>query len=67
VPTSKSSLYNVNWKNRQSNLQQPFPDLFTKQEFGPTVPNEYSNKIGYALFNNSTRQQLRDLTQQTKC
>ena len=67
VPTSKSSLYNVNWKNRQSNLQQPFPDLFTKQEFGPTNANEYSNKIGYALFNNSTRQQLRDLTQQTKC
>ena len=67
VPSSKSTLYNVNWKNRQTNIQQPFPDLFKKQEFGLSNPNEHQNKIGYALFNNATRQQIKDLTQETKC
>lgn len=28
VPNSKSSLYNVNWKNQSTNVTQPFPELF---------------------------------------
>ena len=63
VPNSKSSLYNVSWKNQQSNLQQPFPDLFKNPELGLKNTNEHSDIIGYALFNNATRQQLKDLTQ----
>jgi hypothetical protein len=66
IPSSKSSLYNIQWKNSQE-INQPFPDLFKKEIFGPTDPNPDSNKIGYALFNNATRQQLRDLTKETKC
>lgn len=66
IPSSKSSLYNVQWKNSLE-MNQPFPELFKKETFGPTNINSESNKIGYSLFNNSTRQQLKDLTKQTKC
>ena len=67
VPTSQSSLYNVHWQNQNSSLQQPFPDLFKKEEFGPETTNTDPTVIGYALFNNPTRQQLKNLTKPTKC
>ena len=62
---TKSSLYNVQWKNSQQ-ISQPFPELFKKETFAPTDTNPHANTIGYALFNNATRQQLKDLTTQTK-
>ena len=68
VPGSKSSLYNVQWKNQNSsNIQQPFPDLFKKENWGPTELNADPNVMGIGLFNNHTRQQLKDLTKPTKC
>jgi hypothetical protein len=67
VPTSQSSLYNVHWKNANPSLNQPFPDLFKKEEFGPVSTNTDPSVIGYALFNNATRQQLKNLTKPTKC
>lgn len=66
IPSSKSSLYNVNWKNQGTQVKQPFPDLFKTQQFGATQ-NDFDTKIGFALFNNPTRQQLKDLTKPTKC
>jgi hypothetical protein len=66
IPGSKSSLYNVQWKNSQQ-INQPFPDLFKNETFESTNRNPYENTIGFALFNNATRQQLKDLTKQTKC
>jgi len=58
VPSSKSSLYDVQWSNSNSNqVQQPFPNLFKETDFSPVNPNSHSNDIGYALFNNATRQQ----------
>ena len=66
VPSSKSSLYNVKWNNT-TKPQQPFPDLFKKQEFSPYNPNPNPDKIGFGLFNNATRQQVKDLTKETKC
>jgi hypothetical protein len=61
VPSSKSSLYDVKWQN--NNIQnQPFFELFKKEQFNPVNPNPDPNKIGFALFNNSTRQQVRDIT-----
>ena len=66
IPSSKSSLYNVQWKNSQQ-ISQPFPELFKKETFAPNDVNPYASTIGYALFNNATRQQLKDLTKQTKC
>ncbi len=66
IPSSKSNLYNVNWKNNNQH-QQPFPTLFEQEQFHPTNPNPNPDKIGFALFNNATRQQIKDLTKQTKC
>ena len=66
VPSSNSSLFQVNWQN-QNKHQQPFPDLFKDEKFCPTNPNPNPDKIGFALFNNATRQQVKDLTKETKC
>ena len=66
VPSSKSSLYNVHWKN-PTIYSNPFPELFKKEEFGPVSPNDNPNTIGFSLFNNATRQQLKNLTKPTKC
>jgi hypothetical protein len=60
MPSSKSNLYDVKWKNNE-NHEQPFPQLFESQNFLPFNTNPYSNTIGYALFNNATRQQLKDV------
>jgi hypothetical protein len=65
VPSSKSNLYNINWKNKEEN-NQPFPHLFKSQDFFPFDANPHSDIIGYALFNNATRQQLKDLTNDKK-
>jgi hypothetical protein len=62
VPSSKSNLYQVNWQNKNNTQQQPFPDLFKNEKFCPFNPNPNPNIIGYALFNNATRQQVKDLT-----
>ena len=65
IPSSKSSLYNVNWQNNNK-PQQPFSDLFQTEQFCPINPNLNPNQVGYALFNNATRQQTRNLTKETK-
>jgi hypothetical protein len=60
VPSSNSTLYGVKWEN-QTNVKQPFPDLFKNEQFNPINPNQHPDKIGYSLFNNATRQQIKDL------
>lgn len=64
VPSSKSNLYKIHWNNteQQKQLHQPFPGLFEKDKLCPNDPNPYPDHIGYALFNNATRQQVKDLT-----
>lgn len=66
VPSSKSDLYQLKWNNNNNN-NQPFPELFKKEKFSPNNPNQNPNKIGFALFNNATRQQTKDLTKETNC
>jgi hypothetical protein len=61
IPSSQSSLYDVKWQNKE-NHNQPFPNLFKTQDFLPFDANPNTDTIGYALFNNATRQQLKDLT-----
>jgi len=61
VPSSNSSLYNVNWQNSVK-PQQPFPNLFNENSFEAFNPNNHPNDIGYAMFNNATRQQLKDIS-----
>jgi len=62
VPSSKSNLYQVNWSNNNNTSDQPFPNLFKKEQFCPFNPNTDPSVVGYSLFNNATRQQLKDLT-----
>ena len=58
IPESSSSLYNYNWQNNNRVPVQPFPDLFKTETFGPDNKNVHSHTIGFALFNNATRQQM---------
>jgi hypothetical protein len=66
VPTSKSDLYKYNWQNNKS-VMQPFPDLFNKEKFNMFNPTPNPDVVGFGLFNNATRQHLKDLTKHTNC
>ena len=46
---------------------QPFPDLFNKEKFNLFNPNPNPDVVGFGLFNNATRQQVKDLTKPTTC
>jgi hypothetical protein len=64
VPSSNSDLYKFNFKNN-NNVQQPFPGLFQNEHFNSFNPNP--ENIGQGLFQNCTRQQIRDLTNNNSC
>ena len=57
VPSTSSDLYNVQVVGRHE--EQPFPGLFSVQELEPFNPNTYN--LGNDIFNNSTRQQLKNI------
>lgn len=61
IPSSTSSLYSVKWSNSVQ-TPQPFQELFdapTSQLKSSTTTFDTKN-VGYAVFNNATRQQLKD-------
>ena len=60
IPSSKSDLYQLHW-NQQNNVEQPFKHLFETETYDKVNPNPNPDLIGYALFNNSTRQQNKDV------
>jgi hypothetical protein len=60
IPPTHSSLYNINMPYDLS-ANQPYPDLFNKQDFEYFNPNLDATKIGYNIFNNDTRGQLLNL------
>lgn len=60
IPSSNSDMYKYQFHNGQQ-LQQPFPRLFEKTNL-QTTQFDQNQQIGYALFNNSTRHQLKELT-----
>ena len=60
IPSSNSSLYNISIPYDLC-ANQPFPDLFNKQEFDYFNPNLDATRIGYNIFNNDTRGQLLNL------
>jgi hypothetical protein len=66
IPSSKSDLYKVHWTNSQnandSSRKQhaDHPYLFEEAQFAPHNPNPAFDKIGAALFHNSTRHQLNE-------
>jgi hypothetical protein len=57
VPSSNSDLYRVEVVGRQE--VQNHPALFNQEQFAPFNPNTLN--LGTDIFNNSTRQQLKDL------
>jgi hypothetical protein len=56
VPSSNSDLYKVVAVGRQE--VQPFPHLFTEEKYTQFNPN--TDNLGYELWNNHTRQQLKN-------
>jgi hypothetical protein len=60
VPESTSDLYTFQFKPSDNGLNQPFPGLFADHSFSDFNPNP--ENVGSGLFNNCTRQQLKDLT-----
>ena len=59
VPSSNSDLYKFGFNTHASNKsQQPFPELFAREKFDAFDPN--TDDVGHGLFNNCTRQQLKD-------
>lgn len=60
IPSSESSLYVYKTTNIYP-VEQPHKYLFKDETFS-NKPFQHSQHIGYAMFNNSTRCQLKDLT-----
>jgi hypothetical protein len=60
IPSSKSDLY-IHKTTNSYPVAQPYPNLFKENTFSKT-PVSHKQHIGYALFNNPTRQQLKNLT-----
>jgi len=60
VPNSNSDLYENNLDIKNHNLNIDNLILFKKENFKDFNPN-ISNKIGYNIFNNSTRVQLKNI------
>jgi hypothetical protein len=61
VPNSKSDLYSYSFK--PTSVPQSHSLLFEKTNFVEFDPNPDSNVVGYGIFNNPTRTQIRDLTE----
>jgi hypothetical protein len=63
VPSSNSDLYQFSFVPTNK-VDQPHTYLFKNETFNEFNPNEFSEDVGYAMFNNSTRTQIKDLTPQ---
>ena len=65
IPPSTSNLYKFSWENNKSSNQEKDilnnSDLFSQPTFASFNPNVYSDDVGYSLFNNSTRQQNKNV------
>jgi hypothetical protein len=65
VPNSTSDLYQYSFATQRPDKHlQPFQGLFQEEHFNSFNPN--TENVGNGLFNNYTRQQLRDLTGKSK-
>ena len=59
VPGSKSDLYDYSF-TPSNNVNQPHELLFKNDSFNKFNPNCFNEDVGYNLFNNSTRCQIKD-------
>lgn len=63
VPSSNSDLYEYSFKNNNSLLQNNTHNLlFVNEKFDNFNPNPDTNLVGISLFNNATRTQVKDIT-----
>lgn len=60
VPNSSSDLYEYGFNPSQQYMQHQL--LFNKENFNDFNPNPDNNIVGVSIFNNSTRSQIKDLT-----
>jgi hypothetical protein len=60
VPNSGSDLYEYSFNSVQQNMQHQL--LFNNETFNEFNPNPHNNVVGVSIFNNSTRSQIKDLT-----
>jgi hypothetical protein len=63
IPPTTSDLYKVDVTGQA--IQQPFPDLFMKQEFAPFNPNTCG--VGGNFFDNCIRQQIKNCSPEKVC
>lgn len=59
VPSSHSDLYTYQFQPKQA--PQSHPLLFSQDKFNCFDPNPDAQKVGFSLFNNSTRSQIKDV------
>ena len=62
IPDSTSELYNyeVEQNIKPDNVLNSFPHLFREQTFGYFNPNPHSATVGNTIFNNHTRNQIKN-------
>jgi len=63
VPNSNSDIYDFSFMPTNK-VEQPHTLLFNSEKFNEFNPNSFKDDVGYNLFNNSTRMQIKDLTPQ---
>jgi len=64
VPNSTSDLYNVNIESKIQNQNVEHSLLFQNEQFCNFDPNPNSKIVGSGIFYNSTRTQVKDLTEE---
>jgi hypothetical protein len=63
IPSTNSDLYKLPEINQTSNIQQPFPNLFKQYKYNNSETDNFernNENIDSFVFNNFTRQQLKD-------
>jgi len=63
VPNSNSDIYEFSFMP-SNKVEQPHNLLFNSETFNNFNPNCFKDDVGYNMFNNSTRMQIKDLTPQ---
>jgi hypothetical protein len=63
IPSTNSSLYNYEFKVKTQ--PNPHQILFENPNFNSFNPNPSPNEVGFSLFNNPTRIQIKNITKQT--
>lgn len=65
IPDTTSELYNYNVEPniKPDNVLNQYPYLFTPEKFGYFNPNPHSAIVGNTIFNNHTRNQMKNISE----